>query len=158
MDGVYLYQQQGVAPYQWSIYPTCVPAGCTLHVQSSLPNHGPLSDEPGFSGDARLSTNAAQGIPLWTVVNQQAQMTCPDGSKAPAQQVYAWDDATLTGTQTTTHAAVCGLRPGLVKEPFTLKYLSPLRIPVELYPLQCPTWPHCEANTVIPGELSPPAA
>jgi hypothetical protein len=151
MAGVYTYTQAGLSPSTWTVYPTCVPAGCVLHIEDTTPHKGPLSDQPGFSGDARLVNDQ------WTMgINLPDGMSCPDGSTAANAYVYSFDDKTLRGTVTNLHGAVCGMQPGQSKQPFTLTYQSPLPIPVELYPLQCPTWPHCDYNTVIPGQLSGP--
>jgi hypothetical protein len=148
MAGNYTYIQEGAPQYTWTILPTCVLAGCVLHVQGTLPGHGPYSSEPGYSGDAKLVNDR------WTMgVNLTDGMKCPDGSTAPSSNVYTFDDATLTGTFTKMHGAVCGMQAGATKTPFSLVYKSPLPIPVELYPLQCPTFPNCAYNTEIPGEL-----
>jgi hypothetical protein len=149
--GIYTYTQAGLPPSTWSIYPTCVPAGCVLHIEDTTPHKGPLSDQPGYSGDARLVNDR------WTLgINNTGGITCPDGSTADYSNVYTFDEKTLSGTVTTLHGSVCGLQPAQNKQPFTLVYQSPLPIPVELYPLQCPTWPNCNYDTVIPGQLSPP--
>jgi hypothetical protein len=69
--------------------------------------------------------------------NKPEGFLCPDGSTAPTLNTYAFDDATLTGTHTSTHDAVCGVPPSMIKTPFTLSYEHPLPIPVERYPLVC---------------------
>ena len=140
MSGVYTYNQAGQPSQTWSIYPTCVPAGCTLHV--SMPD--PAGGSGG--GDARLVNDQ------WNFgAHSSVGMTCPDGSKGEATLNYIWDDATLTGTKKTIHGETCGMEPGMTSDPFTLTYVKPLGNSVELYPLQCPTWPNCSWNSVIPG-------
>jgi hypothetical protein len=152
MAGIYTYTQAGLDPSTWSIYPICVSAGCVLHIQDTTPHKGPLSDQPGYSGDARLVNDR------WTLgINVPDGLSCPDGTTAASSNVYSFDDKTLNGTVTTLHGSVCGRQPAQIRRPFTLTYVSPLPTPVELYPLQCPTWPQCDYNTVIPGTLSPPA-
>ena len=146
MAGNYAYHQAGAPQYRWTIFPTCVLAGCTLHVDGSLPGYGPAS--AGFTGDAKLVNDQ------WTMnVTVPDGLKCGDGSSAALSQVYKFDDATLTGTVTNIHAAVCGQQPSMTKDPFTLTYESPLTPPVELYPQQCPTFPNCAYNTEIPGQL-----
>ena len=151
--GIYSYTQQGEPPAEWEIMPTCVPAGCMLHIASTYPGYGTQSEYPGFNGDAK----PVNGV--WTVgVNKYDGLKCPDGSREPVSELYKFDEHALTGTRTRFHGAVCGLSPGAEPpQPFNLAYVSPLRMPVELYPLMCPTWPHCEADTVIPGTLNSPA-
>jgi hypothetical protein len=153
MAGIYNYSQQGEPAYEWTIYPTCVPAGCALHVSSTVPGYGTLSKYPGFSGDAKLVNDR------WTLpVNIPEGLTCPDGSKKPLSELYMFDDKTLTGTRTSMHASVCGLQSSRSTQPFTLAYKSALPIPVELYPIGCPTWPNCNYDTVIPGTINAPPA
>jgi hypothetical protein len=66
-------------------------------------------------------------------------MTCPDGSKAPIQETYEFDDVTMTGTRSVINNSVCNGQVGakIVKIPFTLAFDKPLPIPVEQYPLYC---------------------
>jgi hypothetical protein len=145
MEGVYIYEQPGLPPATWTIYPICVnvvgdlreplylPVACTLHVtsQTNAKTSHEL-DVQNFGGDARLT-----GF-KWTMQTTKREgFVCPDGSKAPTQETYAFDDVTLTGTHTVAHNAVCGGPAGLTKEPFTLKFDRPLPIPVQRYPLQC---------------------
>lgn len=132
MQGFYTYNEPGTASSTWTIYPTCVPAGCVLHVSSATPDKGPESDDPPYSGDAR----PVNGI--WTLpVNKIDGFTCPDGSKAASTDIYRFDDATLSGTRTVTHGPVCGLQPGLTKASFTLAYQGPIPFPVNQDPLIC---------------------
>jgi hypothetical protein len=132
MQGIYTYTQAGLGAATWTIYPTCVPAGCTLHVVGETLDKGPESDSPPYGGDAR----PVNGI--WTLpVNKIDGWTCPDGSTAPSQDIYRFNDATLSGTHTVTHGQVCGQQPGLTKAPFTLAYQGPLPIPVNQDPLIC---------------------
>jgi hypothetical protein len=133
LEGIYTFSQASEPPETWTIYPICVPVvgdlrvplylpvGCTLHVTSSS----------GRGGDARLTGG------LWTFTVTKAGMKCPDGSMAPLTHTLAFNGEALTGMHTTIHDAVCGLQPGMVKEPFTLAFKEPLPIPVERYPLIC---------------------
>ena len=150
--GFYTYTEPGQPQAEWEIFPVCVPAGCTLKVTATVPGYGPTSKYPGFNGDAR----PVNGV--WTVgANLLDGITCPDGSVAPASDVYSFDEHALTGTRARFHGAACGMSPAAEpKKTFTLSYKAPLKQPVELYPLMCPTWPHCEEDTVIPGQLSAP--
>ena len=142
MSGVYTYDQPGRPAQTWMIYPTCLPAGCVLHM--SMPD--PAGGSAG--GDARLVNDR------WNFGwKSQVGFTCADGTKVPATLTYVWDDKTLSGTKKTLHGQVCGLEPAMVQEPFTLAYQRPLDMPVELYPLQCPTWPNCNYDSVIPGTM-----
>jgi hypothetical protein len=121
MQGVYTYAQAGMPPLTWTIVPTCVRAGCVLHVTS-----------PEYAGDARPVSD------LWTLVTTSLNgLKCPDGTAAPTMDTYTFDDATLAGTHTFTHDAVCGLQPDMTKEPFTLAFQSPLAMPVQLDPFSC---------------------
>jgi hypothetical protein len=132
MQGFYTYTEPGAAPATWTIYPTCVPAGCVLHVSGATPDRGPESDDPPYAGDARPVNGT------WTLpVNKIDGFTCPDGSKAPSTDVYRFDDATLTGTHTVTHGQVCGLQPGLTKASFALAFQGPIPFPVNQDPLIC---------------------
>ena len=132
MQGVYNFNEAGVLPETWTIYPTCVPAGCVLHVVGETPGKGPESDAPPYEGDAR----PVNGI--WTMtVNKIDGFACPDGGTGPSTDIYRFDDATLAGTHTITHSAVCGVQPGLTKAPFNLAFSGPLPIPVDQYPLIC---------------------
>jgi hypothetical protein len=138
MQGVYDYTQ-GAIHATWAIYPSCVPTvgdlrnnldlpvGCRLHVAPT-----PTSLVTG--GDARLAGGQ------WEYTTDiQDGLTCPDGSSAPVQETYRFDDVTMTGTRSVSNAAVCNgtVAPKLVDYPFTLAYNSPLPIPVQQEPLYC---------------------
>jgi hypothetical protein len=131
MYGIYTYHQEGWPEETWTIYATCVPAGCVLHVATLVsPNLGPNSDFPGYGGDARKVNG------LWTLMlPKEKGAKCPDGSWASVNYTYAWDQATLAGTLTKMHGEVCGLQPAAEKVPFTLSYKEPLPIPIILDPL-----------------------
>jgi hypothetical protein len=145
MSGLYTYTQAGLPQSSWTITPICVPVvgdlrqplylpvGCTLHVASATSSQ--VTDElrqQNFGGDARLTNG------LWTIVmNKPNGMVCPDGSTAPTVDTYAYDDATLQGTHTSTHGEVCGMQPGLTKVPFTLQFNGPLPFSFDPYPLRC---------------------
>jgi hypothetical protein len=146
LSGLYSYQQAGQPAVTWTIYPTCVPAGCMLHVSSGPATGG----TNGYGGDAHRVND------LWMFGwYDAAGLSCPDGSTGPVQYSYTFDDKTLTGTKTTMRPQTCGHEPAMTKEPFTLGFLRELDIPVEQYPYMCPTWPHCDYNTVIPGANYP---
>jgi hypothetical protein len=141
LSGLYTYQQAGQPPLTWTIYPTCVPAGCVLHLSS-----GPATGGANvYGGEAKLVND--RWMFGW---DDPAGLSCPDGSKAPVRYAYTLDDKTLTGTKTTMHAQVCGMEPAMTREPFTLAFQRALDIPLELYPYMCPTWPNCNYDTVIP--------
>lgn len=139
MEGIYGFNQAGVVPSTWTITPSCVPGSCTLSVSASPPAE--ISDPERlltYSGTAELTGGR------WTfVVPLLNGVLCPDGSRAASTEIYAFDDVTLTGTHTSSHAAVCGIQPGLTKTPFTLTYLGPLPNPINRYPLYCPTLTWC---------------
>ncbi len=131
MYGVYTYHQDGMPDATWQLWPTCVVAGCTLHVAAVVsPSLGPRSDNPPYDGDAMKVRG------LWTLqVKDVDGVKCPDGSTATSTRTFAWDEATLAGTLTVLHGEVCGLGPEMTKVPFTLQYKEPLPIPVILDPL-----------------------
>jgi hypothetical protein len=137
MQGIYDYDQ-GDIHTQWTIYPSCVPTvgdlrdnlelpvACRLHVTPSSPSVS--------GGDARLTS----GQWMFTT-NIKDGMTCPDGSTAPTQETYQFDDATMTGTRSVINSTACDgqVGPKIVKSSFTLAFASPLPIPVEQDPLYC---------------------
>jgi hypothetical protein len=132
MYGIYNYHQQGWPEETWTIFPTCVQAGCELHVSTLVsPSLGPDSDFPGYGGDAR-KTNG-----LWTLLlNKEKGVKCSDGAWAPVGYNYAWDQATLAGTLTVlTPDGTCGANASMTKKPFNLTFKEPLPIPVILDPL-----------------------
>jgi hypothetical protein len=137
MEGIYTYTQEGIGPTSWTIYPTCVPTvgdlrdnlelpvACTLHVASTPPTEV-------ASGDARLTGG------VWTFsTNSKDGLHCPDGSTAPRQETYKFDDLTMSGTRSVIHNDVCGLPAAIDTYPFTLAYKEPLPMPVDRYPLYC---------------------
>jgi hypothetical protein len=136
MQGVYTYTQGDVVA-EWTIYPSCVPTVGDLRVNLDLPVACRLhvAGVPVTlvnSGDARLTNG------LWQFTTSiHDGMTCPDGSTAPLQEVYKFDDLTMTGTRSVIHNDVCGLPASIVNIPFTLAFKGPLPIPVEQYPLYC---------------------
>ncbi|MBV8965002.1 MAG: hypothetical protein JO191_02385 [Mycobacteriaceae bacterium] len=131
MYGIYTYHQDGVPDETWTIYATCVEAGCELHVSSVVsPSLGPDSDSPGYGGDARK----VNGLWTWLIYKEKGA-TCPDGSKGPANYSYSWDQYTLAGTATVFITDACGMKPGMTKAPFTLTYKAPLPVPIVLDPL-----------------------
>jgi hypothetical protein len=132
MYGIYTYHQDGAPDETWTIYATCVMAGCVLHTSSIVsPSLGPDSDMPGYGGDAR----EVNGLWTWPLTKDKG-MKCSDGSWAPVKYSYAWDQATLDGTLTIlTLDGTCGRNASMSKQPFHLTYKEPLPIPIELDPL-----------------------
>jgi hypothetical protein len=132
MYGIYTYHQDGVPDETWTIWATCVMAGCVLHTSSIVsPSLGPDSDMPGYGGDARK----VNGLWTWPLTKDKG-MKCSDGSWAPLKYSYAWDQATLDGTLTIlTLDGTCGQNASMSKHPFHLTYKEPLPIPIELDPL-----------------------
>ncbi len=149
-DGTYSFNQAGVSGVTWTITALCdQPSGtrnqadysdpvtfafhCALNVVSSTSEQITRADKlQNFNGRARLSSV------LWTFeVNQADGVSCPDGSTAPSTQTYAFDDATLTGTHTSLHGAVCGMQPSMSKQPFSLQLIGPPPSPIQRYPLYC---------------------
>lgn len=131
MYGIYTYHQDGAPDEQWTIYATCVQAGCVLHVSSIVSKSlGPDSDMPGYGGDARKVNG------LWTwMLKKEKGLRCSDGSWAPVTYQYQWDQATLAGTLTTLTTDTCASQPGSNKYPFTLTFKEPLPVPIILDPL-----------------------
>ncbi len=83
-------------------------------------------------GDARLTGG------LWAYSNVKPNgLSCADGSTAPVQETYKFDDATMSGTRSVAHNAVCGLPASITNYPFTLAYEEPLSYPADRYPLYC---------------------
>jgi len=132
MYGIYTYHQDGAPDETWTIYPTCVVAGCTLHMSSVVSKSlGPDSDFPGYGGDARK----VKGLWTWQVVKEKGAK-CADGSWASVNYTYAWDQVTLAGEVTTlTNNGTCGMNTTVTKNPFTLTFKEPLPIPIILDPL-----------------------
>jgi hypothetical protein len=132
MYGIYTYHQEDWPEETWTIYATCVVAGCVLHVSSVVsPSLGPDSDFPGYGGDARKVNG------LWTwMIPKDKGVKCADGSWAPVTYTYAWDQVTLAGTLTILSTnGTCGANASMTKKPFHLTYKEPLPIPIILDPL-----------------------
>ena len=137
MQGIYGYNQ-GDLHAEWTIYPSCVPTVGDLRNNLNLPVACRLHVAPSSSevsgGDARLTSG------LWTFSTTiKDGMTCPDGSTAPIQETYQFDDLTMSGTRSVSNNTVCNgeVTPKIVKSSFTLAFARPLPIPVERYPLYC---------------------
>lgn len=136
MQGIYTYTQGDVVA-EWTIYPSCVPTVGDLRVNLELPvacrlhvAGTPVDLVKG--GDARLTGG------VWEFTTSKKDgMTCPDGSMAPIQETYKFDDLTMTGTRSVIHNDVCGLPASITNLPFTLAFNRPLPIPVDQYPLYC---------------------
>lgn len=137
MQGIYTYNQEGVANESWSVWPSCVPTvgdlreplelavACRLHVETTRGTKG---------GDARLT--GGQWV-YSTAVLEGIQ--CENGDWAPINETYKFDDVSLTGTRSVSNNEACGgaLAPAIHTFPFTLKFDRPLQIPVDSYPLDC---------------------
>jgi hypothetical protein len=94
------------------------------------PHLGPASDFPPYVQDAHKVNG------LWTLpIKKDKGAKGADGTWAPVNYTYAWDQATLAGSLTVANGDVCGLRPGMTRHPFTLTFKEPLPIPVILDPL-----------------------
>lgn len=149
-DGTYAFTQSGVSGVTWTVSALCDPVSgsryykdysnpdiqdtmCALNVVSTTSEQLTVADRnQNFSGRARLVSG------LWTFQVQVPDgVSCPDGSTAPSSETYAFDDATLTGTHTTVHGAVCGAQPGMSKQPFSLALTGPPPSPIQRYPLHC---------------------
>jgi hypothetical protein len=149
-DGIYGFSETGVPTSTWKIYALCdAPSRqraipdftdpviaadlCSLNVSSTTVRTISRAEKlANYIGRARLASDQ------WTFqVGKADGVSCPDGSYAPTMDTYAFDDASLAGTHTSIHEAVCGLEPGMTKTPFTLAFRGPLPNPVERYPLDC---------------------
>jgi hypothetical protein len=122
---------------EWTIYPICVPTVGDLRDNLELPVACMLHVAPKPStvvngGEARLVGG------LWTFnTNKKDGLDCADGSTAPIQETYKFDDVTMTGTRSVIHNDVCGLPATIDNHPFTLAFKEQLPIPVDQYPLYC---------------------
>lgn len=126
-------QVNGSRYYQDYANPDIMADFCALNVVSTTPHQISRQDKlQNYSSRARLVSG------LWTFqVSMTDGVSCPDGSTAPSTETYAFDDATLAGTHTTLHDAVCGTQPEMKKQPFSLALIGPSPSPVERYPLRC---------------------
>lgn len=155
-DGTYRMIEEGAGEITWTMSAVCVQAsgtriqsdytdpiiqadGCTLAVTSATPDILKHSDRlQNYSTPAKLVDDQ------WTFIHARPQgMTCPDGTFAPSQEKYVFNDETLTGVHTTMHSAVCGGQPGMTKKPFSLQFVKPLDVPVDRFPLYCDGFAHC---------------
>ena len=136
IEGVYTYTPQQGDSGTYEIWPSCVPVVGDLREPLNLPVACRLHMAPQargmVGGDARLTG----GVWEWITPSKEG-MQCPDGSWAPTVDTMKFDDLTMTGTRSISHADVCGLAPGIITIPFTMSYQGPLPIPNEQYPLYC---------------------
>jgi hypothetical protein len=150
-DGTYTLNQAGASGVNWTISALCDQVNgsryykdydnpdimadfCALNVVSATTQAAITRAErtQNFSGRARLANG------LWTfTVKKDEGVSCPGGGGATSTETYAFDNATLAGTHTMLHDAVCGLQPDMKKEPFSLQLIGPPPSPVERYPLRC---------------------
>ncbi|HEX2287022.1 MAG TPA: hypothetical protein VHI10_19735 [Mycobacterium sp.] len=133
-EGIYTVNIAGQASRTWTIYPSCVPTVGDLREPLILPVACRLNiQDPGQPG-----ANARQVGFRWTFdYNRSDARTCPDGSKAPLREVYAFDGNTLVGDLQLIYPEGCGEQPHMVTLPMTLTFKEPLPIPVDQYPLIC---------------------
>ena len=138
MQGIYTYTQGDVVA-EWTIYPSCVPTVGDLRVNLELPvacrlHVAPTPATQVNGGDARLTG----GVWMFSTSKKDG-MTCPDGSSAPIQETYEFDDLTMTGKRSVINNNVCNgeVAAKIVDHPFTLTFNRPLPIPVDQYPLYC---------------------
>lgn len=137
MQGIYSYNQ-GDLHEEWTIYPSCVPTVGDLRDNLELPVACRLHVAPSSAkvsgGDARLT-----GGQWMFSTNIKDGMQCPDGTPAPIQETYKFDDVAMTGTRSVSNNSVCDgqVAAKIVISPFTLAFARPLPIPVEQYPLYC---------------------
>ena len=81
---------------------------------------------------------------MWALTtNKTDGFLCPDGSTAPTVDTYKFDDATLTGTHTSTHNAVCGVPAAMTKTPFTLTFDAAAADPCRSLPVGTASLPVC---------------
>lgn len=149
-DGTYAFNEAGVSGVSWTITALCdQPSGtrnmndysdpvvwafnCALNIVSATDEKITRADQlQNFSARARLSSV------LWTFkVDKADGVSCPGGGTAPSTETYSFDDATLTGTHTTLHGAVCGMQSDMKKQPFSLQLTGPPPSPIQRYPLYC---------------------
>ena len=135
MDGIYTYTQGDIVA-EWTVSPSCVPTVGDLRVNLELPVACRLHVAPSSpavrGGDARLTG----GLWEYSTVAKDG-FTCPDGSLAPIQETYQFDDVTMTGTRSLINNNQCGVPANIVKVPFTLAFNRPSPLPVDHYPLYC---------------------
>jgi hypothetical protein len=149
-DGSYSFIQAGVSGTTWTITALCDQVNgsryykdysnpdiqadfCALNIVSSTDEQISRQDKlQNYGGRARLVSGR------WTFqVGMADGVSCPGGGTGPSTETYAFDDASLTGTHTSLHGAVCGLQPSMTKQPFSLQLNGPPPSPVQRYPLRC---------------------
>lgn len=149
-DGSYTLNEAGVSGATWTVSALCDQVNgsryykdysnpdimadfCALNVVASTDEKISARDKlQNFSGRARLVSG------LWTFqVGKPDGVACPGGGTGASTDTYAFDNETLAGTHTTVHGAVCGLQPGMSKQPFSLQLNGPPPSPINRYPLQC---------------------
>jgi hypothetical protein len=149
-DGMYSFSEPGALARTWKIVALCdAPSRqraipdftdplvamnlCALNVSSTTPRAISRQEKlANFVGRARVTNDR------WTFeIPKPDGVTCPDGSTAATNEIYAFDDVSLAGTHTSIHGEECGLQPGMTKAPFQLAFQGPLPNPVERYPLDC---------------------
>jgi hypothetical protein len=149
-DGNYSYNEAGVSGATWTVTALCdQPSGtrnmndysdpivfamnCALNIVSATPEHISAADKlQNFSGRARMSSM------MWSFKVEKADgVSCPGGGTAPSTDTYAFSDESMSGTHTSMHGAVCGMQPGMNKQPFSLQMTGPPPSPIQRYPLYC---------------------
>lgn len=137
LEGVYTFQQEGLPPAAWSIYPVCVPVVGDLRVEIRDPVACQLTVSSAPNTVAKGGIAKLTGGQWAYNINSVDGLTCPDGGTAALFETFKFDTITMTGTRTVSHNQVCGLPATLETKPFTLTYQGPLEFPVQKYPLYC---------------------
>lgn len=149
-DGLYNFDQAGVSGVTWQVTALCDQVNgsryykdysnpdimadfCSLNVVSYTNERTTRADKlQNYSGRARLTNG------LWTFqVGKADGVSCPGGGTGESSETFAFDNETMAGTHTTLHGAVCGLKPAMTKQPFSLRLIGPPPSPIQRYPLYC---------------------
>jgi hypothetical protein len=133
-EGVYTVNIDGQASKTWTITPICVPTVGDLREPLILPVACRLNIvDPGQPGASAVEVRSR-----WQFDYDRIDArTCPDGSKAPLREIYAFDGVTLVGEVKVLYPEGCGEQARMVTIPMTLTFKEPLPIPVDQYPLIC---------------------
>lgn len=91
--------------------------------------------ETGNSKRAPWSGEAHYSVGSWILFVQQSDaILCDDGTSAPGQNTYSWDNATLSGNVSIFNAGACGAEPGSLSIPFRLAKTGSVPAPVDAAP------------------------
>lgn len=105
IQGIYGYDQ-GDVHAEWTIYPSCVPTVGDLRDNLELPVACRLHVAPSAAKVSGGDTRLTGGQWMFSTKIKDG-MTCPDGSTAPIQETYEFDDVALTGTRAVSSSNVC---------------------------------------------------